>query len=937
MDPVTTLARLGTLLAAIAMVTAGVPSVGLLGTGPSKAAAQTGDLLEQAEIVRDAYGVAHIYTDNEQALWYANGYVQAQDRLWAMDLLRHISYGEGASVVGPGGGILEMDLDTRRSLYNESQLQAQYEDADPRFKQAISSYTEGVNRAAAEMHATGEMPAEFQALQHAFEPWDEIDTVAVATFLLARFGNGGGAEVANAQLLEQLRTQLGDAGGDVAIGDLVWGERDDSYATIQDEYPHSPHANVQAPSSMPSDQKEATQAATEAVPLGPNADPLLPSPPSTQAAAGAGARVPDVGLFAGRDIGPEDFRLGSNALVVAPSLSETGEALLGGGPQMGYFNPQIPYEIGLHYEPSDPQEGLEAEGMGVTGAPGVIIGRSDDFAVTVTSGNSDQTDTIALPAAEEGNRSYVWDGEARQLDCRTERHRVFTPPALWVPATAGDPGRAQLPVQILEQEVCRADLGPTDKTYPVTHVTRGEDGQPEWFFAKKSTARMEEVDSAIQWLTLMEADDFEEFQSHFEGFAFTFNFHYAGVKDGAPGDEAACFVHVGRQPVRVDALDPRFPTPGGDDWLWGPGEEPTYLTGDELPRKCNPSRGYFVNWNNLPQQGWSSGDARELWGSIHRAERLDKEVQEAIDPDGDHEVENLLNLSEVQGILEDAATEDSLAHQIVPLLTQGSAPHTPDGAEAALEAWAEGSSDSDYPWRAGTPGTPPDQATVSNASDEGYTGASELVYVDPGHTVYDRVLPAILEEIFGDELGPHVRDVNIDPRNSSDPHAGDHGQHNNPFSIVVDALNGNTDRSWCDNVTTQAQESCLQQVRQAFQKTGFEGVAMDDIELTRQHLSPFTSLGVGPAYEIPMTNRATFYHFHVGTDTTSSLATLPAGVSGHMNAADFLQFTATGEEPEHMRDQLDLYVDFEFKDLAWTQSEAEEDADTVQSLLVPAS
>jgi len=1128
------LERLRTVLLAVAMLVAGLPAAGLTADQtPVSVTEETStpeDPLDRAEIVRDDKGVPHVYTDSERALWYANGYVQAQDRLWAMDLLRHLSYGEGASVVGPGGGILEMDLDTRRNLYNQSNLEQQYEEADPEFKLAIDAFTEGINRAATEMQATGEMPAEFPALQHGFEPWESVDTVAVATFLLARFGNGGGQEVANARLFDQVSEQLPDerttgeatvapgtqlsafaeptqpafvdedadgrhdvgepvyldvgndgtvASNDVrwtedrfgefvtvvdedfgdpltafgpdteiryadvdedgtldadepvyladadfieaghlrlanpaaasegsqvkaheedfgdplsslsaseayrfvdedddgahdggeavvfdtdtddqaslqdvilggenagkfvtdgeilgvatpseAFADLNWGDRADGYATIQEtNYTrHEPHAAIKPAHEWPQAQVEATDVAVDAESFGLDADPVIDESPTSKA-------VPHVGMFEGEDIGPEDFRLGSNALLIAPSLSETDEALVGGGPQMGYFNPQVPYEVGLHLDAED-DEDYEAEGMGVTGAPGVIIGRSDDFAVTVTSGISDQTDTIALEAT--GNRTYQWDGEERQLDCRTERHRVFVPPAVWGPANQDDPQNASSPVNVVEQEVCRADLGPADKTYPITHVTRDGDGDPVWFFAKKTSSRMEEVDSAIQWLTLMEADNFDEFEDHLEGFAFTFNFHYAGTHEDTDSGEAACYVHVGRQPVRDTALDPRMPTPAGSDWVWGPDDRPTYRTGDELPRICNPEKGYLANWNNKPQDGWSSGDTRELWGSIHRVERLDQEVREATDPDGDGTVENELDLDEVKAILEDASTEDSLANQIVPPLLDGYAEHVPEGSQAALEAWAEGDAASDYPWRAGEPGTPPDQADVSNSSDDDYTDTeSDLVYVDRGHTVYDRVLPALLEEVFGDELDDFVREIDFDPRNHSDVHAGDHGQHRNAFAILVDALAGTTERDWCDDANTSVDEDCAEQAEAAFAEADLTGVPADQIPHTSQHKSPFTSLGVGPSYQIPMTNRATFYHFHQGTGTSESFATLPPGASGHVNVLEFGELTANGEQPEHMNDQLDDYVDFRVKQLPWTRDQAAEDADSSQTLIVP--
>src|SRR5688572_12700683 len=54
----------------------------------------------QATIKTDEYGVSHIYADDAYTLFYANGYVQARDRLFQLDVLRHVGYGDSAMVAG---------------------------------------------------------------------------------------------------------------------------------------------------------------------------------------------------------------------------------------------------------------------------------------------------------------------------------------------------------------------------------------------------------------------------------------------------------------------------------------------------------------------------------------------------------------------------------------------------------------------------------------------------------------------------------------------------------------------------------------------------------------------------------------------------------------------------------------------------------------------
>lgn len=817
---------------------------GLLPPAPASALAQP----LAATIFRDDFGVAHVFADDLYALVYANGYVQAQDRLFEMDVLRHVGRGNAASVLGES--VLAMDIAARRDLYSEEQREARFQAAGPPIRLLLKAYSDGVNRAIAEMAAQGNLPGEFAALQHAPEPWTPIDSVAVADFLLERFGTGGGDELGNARLLARLQGALPASEAEAAFSDAVWVVHPTSYATIPEGTFGGPVSLPKALADLAPEQREALEAAQRSEPFGEPVEGVLP--PGGEASA-----FPAIDL--------SGVRFGSNALLVSPALSREGRALVGGGPQTGYFNPEVLYEVGLH------GAGVDVAGVGVAGAPGVVLGRTANFAWTVTSGISDEIDTVALPAA--GGRSYLWDGEVRELDCRDEVHAVVTPPAL-----------GPAPPRVVHQEVCQSHLG------PVVAWTRAGDGTPEWFFTARKAHRGLELESAQKWLGIDSAKDLAGFQEAFDGFAFTFNFFYAGP-------EGVCHFHVGSQPVRNPALDPRFPTPAGSAWDWQ-----GMLTGASMPRACNPAQGYFANWNNLPQRGWGGGDNRELWGSVHRVQRLDQEVREALaaSPDGK------LDLDGVKGVLRSAATHDSLAFGLEPELRA----HAPPAAQADLGAWAA----QDYPWR--------------DADGDGF-------YDDLGHAWYDPVRADLQRRVLGDELGPFLRVWNPDPRTAGDPHAGDHGTHDNKDALLLDALRGATGRDWCDDVTTPEHETCAQHIEAAFAAAGSPGPLA-------VHTSRFSPIGAGPAYTMTMTNRATYYHFHDPVGDTAlpqsrSGSAIPPGQSGHLTAAQLALVACCGDQgSQHMRDQLPLYVNFEFKPVPITMGQADAaSGGEPQTLLVP--
>jgi penicillin amidase len=104
-------------------------------------------------------------------------------------------------------------------------------------------------------------------------------------------------------------------------------------------------------------------------------------------------------------LGSFSHLFGSNAVLIDGAHSQSGHPIMWGAPQMGLFYPNIPYEVALH------GAGYDAGGIGVTGTPGIVIGRTPTFAWSVTSGASDQSDIVAEPVIDWHARTYDHDGE----------------------------------------------------------------------------------------------------------------------------------------------------------------------------------------------------------------------------------------------------------------------------------------------------------------------------------------------------------------------------------------------------------------------------------------------------------------------------------------------------------------------------------------------
>src|SRR5439155_377262 len=115
------------------------------------------------------------------------------------------------------------------------------------------------------------------------------------------------------------------------------------------------------------------------------------------------------------------------------------------GPQVGYAIPSFFFEVGLH----TPTTGVV--GVIPPAGPGVVIGRTQNFAYTITSGISDQVDTY-LEVLNPGNdHQYLYNGAYLDMDCRTETFTVREPPP---PAGSGGAPTTE------QRELCRTRHGP---------------------------------------------------------------------------------------------------------------------------------------------------------------------------------------------------------------------------------------------------------------------------------------------------------------------------------------------------------------------------------------------------------------------------------------------------------------------------------------------
>ena len=457
-------------------------------------------------IIRDDYGVPHIFADTKEGLGFGAGYAMAHDRLWQADVLRRAASGRLAEF---GLATIEEDAEIRTKWYGQEELLQMYADWDPgegyeHLKPMNEAYIDGINAYIEEARGDSSLlPVEYiaQGLIEYLEDFTTADVVALTVLMGWRFGGTGGNEGVFSEALLTLKAMRG-----ATNGTAIW----------QDLFPLN---DPGAPVTIPGAGCLGTFSTGTTLPdLPDNLGGLFEQYEEFRATQDE--------LFESLGI-PTKF--GSNAVPISDDLSATGNALELGGPQMGYSIPQIVYEMGLH------GAGINAVGAAIPCAgPFLIIGVSEYGAWTSTTGASDVIDTRILTLNPGNSTQYWYNGDWVDMEVRTET--IYG-----------------LRKQTSQDVPCyRSVYGPI-VAFNLTTDTAITLHTP--FFKN-------EIAGEQGWQLFQEATDIAEFEAAVKLVLPNHNFYWADT-EGNIG-----FWHAGRFPVKPGGTDPRLPLAGDGTEEW---------------------------------------------------------------------------------------------------------------------------------------------------------------------------------------------------------------------------------------------------------------------------------------------------------------------------------------------------------------------------------
>ena len=225
-------------------------------------------------IIRDgAHGVPHIFGVTRADTEFGSGFASAEDRLFEMDVLRHVGRAQLTSFIGPSASNEAMDCSVASAAgYSEAELQNQVDNFASRHTEPIriagkkttvgqqivsdaNAYVDGVNQYindAETQQGGAKLPAEYGLLQIPLNSWKATDIVATATLVQAIFATGGGNEVASALFYESLVQRYGAVQGAAIWGDLRSQNDPGAQVSIPTtfNYEHVPAAGNLDPNSL---------------------------------------------------------------------------------------------------------------------------------------------------------------------------------------------------------------------------------------------------------------------------------------------------------------------------------------------------------------------------------------------------------------------------------------------------------------------------------------------------------------------------------------------------------------------------------------------------------------------------------------------------------------------------------------------------------------
>jgi penicillin amidase len=544
-----------------------------------------------ARILRDVDGMPHIYAFDEHDALFLQGWVQAQDRLFQIDVLRRQASGTLAELLGTAALPSDVELRTIGLARAAERSLAAY---SPVTRAGLQAYADGVNA----WVQRNPLPIQYGALQLTrFRPWTALDSAIIAKALAFQlsFDLDDGATRDYQTYMGVLGPRPG-YGPDVAnamfFGDVFRSAPFDHASSIPDATGGAPFIGGLGKTSARASSRAAVgpAASTRASVAPPALDPAV-----TRGLSDLRRRYEAV-PFLKNTLSRTEQQIGSNEWAVAGWRTKDGRPLVSNDPHLSLDLPPNFYQVQINAN----KDGLDAIGSSVAGTPWIVLGQNQYVTWGETTTGFDVTDTyleqlVPDPSSPSGLSSIYMGNPEHVIPIPVTfkanlRDGLANGPdtVVTIPAGGGIPA-AVLTIPRRNNGPIVADLG---GGVAISVQYTGFSGTREL-----ETFRL-----------LNHAKNVQDFKTALEYFDVgSQNFIYGDI-DGNIGYFTTSEVPL-REDLQAGTVNRSPPWfirdgQGGNEWLKDPNPDQYNGTGylslpsSELPQTVNPANGFVVNANN---------------------------------------------------------------------------------------------------------------------------------------------------------------------------------------------------------------------------------------------------------------------------------------------------------------------------------------------------
>lgn len=546
-------------------------------------------------VKRDGNGIPQIYASTDADLFMAQGYVQAQDRFYEMDVRRHMTSGRLSEMFGKGqvkndeflrtlgwDRVAKQEYDTKLSAATKKYLQA---------------YSEGVNAYLAGKDGK-DISLEYAALgfvnDYKPEQWTPVDSISWLKAMAWDLRGNMQDEIDRALMTSRLDPQQ-----------------------IKDLYPDYPYSRNKA-IVQEGQYDDVTRTFQQGGATSGSGTPTGTGTGTTSSSAGSAVTSQLAGLYNVLDdvptaVGVNGQGIGSNSWVVGGQYTISGKPLLANDPHLSASLPSVWYQMGLHCTTVSSKCQYDVTGYTFAGMPGVIIGHNADIAWGMTNSGVDVTDLYLEKLSGDG---YLYNGRTKPFTTREETIKV-----------AGGASKTIVVRQTADGMPLLSDRD--DELVQVgkraTVNTAAPDRGDGYGIALRWTA-LDPGTTMDAVFALDKASDWSEFRDAAAQFDVpSQNLIYADTKNDIG------YTLPGKIPTRSSVDDGSVPAPGWDSKYKWTG----FIKKDELPYEYNPKRGYIVTANQaVIDKGKYPYTLTTDWGYGTRSQRITDLIESKIKDGG---------------------------------------------------------------------------------------------------------------------------------------------------------------------------------------------------------------------------------------------------------------------------------------------------------------